>query len=155
MNRPTGVTVLAILAFIGCGLLVLLAVGSFLGGAFLGSMIGASARQAGAGAAGAGVGAAIGAIFGVGLLIGGVLNFVCGFGLWNLKEWGRMLTIILSAIGLVFAVLSLFVSMLHFHIIGIFFLLVRIGIGALIIWYLSQPQVKAAFATVPQPYPAH
>ena len=35
-----------------------------------------------------------------------------------------------------------------------FFIMVRLAIGGLIIWYLSQPQVKAAFAPAPQLYPA-
>jgi Predicted membrane protein (DUF2127) len=147
MNRPTGVTVLAVLLYIGAGLLVLGAIGTFVGGAFVGSMIGSSSKQAGGGATGAGLGAAIGAVVGVFLLVGAVLNATCGYGLWSLKEWGRMLTIVLTAIGLVMAVFSLFVSMIHFHIFGLFFLMVRIAIGGLIIWYLSQPQVKAAFGT--------
>ncbi len=146
MNRPTGVTVLAILLFIGTALLVLMAVGTFLGGAFVVSMIGASARQSGAGAAGAGIGAFIGAMIGVFFLIGAGLNAICGFGLWNLKEWGRMLTIVLSAIGVALGVISFFFSLLHFHIFGLFFVMVRIAISALVIWYLSQPEVKAAFA---------
>jgi hypothetical protein len=153
MNRPTGVTVLAILLFIGTGLLVLGAIATFLGGAFIGSMIGTSARQAGAGAAGAGIGAFIGAMVGVFFLIGAVLNAICGFGLWNLKEWGRMLTIVLTGIGMALGIMSFFISMLHFHIFGLFFIMIRLAIGGIIIWYLSQPQVKAAFAA-PQLYPA-
>ncbi len=155
MNRPTGVSVLAILLFIFAGLLVLLAAAAFLGGAFLGSIIGSSAQQAGAGAAGAGLGAAIGAVFGFGFIVGAILNVVCGYGLWNLREWGRMLTIILNAIAVVFGVFGLFISMIHFHIIGLFFVILRLAIHALIIWYLSQPHVKAAFVTQPQVYPAH
>jgi hypothetical protein len=154
MNRPTGVTVLAILAFLGTALLCLLAVGSFLGGAFIGTILGSAAQHSGSGMAGAGLGAAIGAAIGVVFLIMAGLDAVCGYGLWNLKEWGRMLTIVLSAIGVVFAGFSLLGSMLHFHIIAIFFTLVRIGIGVLVIWYLSQPQVKAVFST-PQLSPAH
>ncbi len=155
MNRPTGVTVLSILAFIGTAFMVLIAIGCFVGGAFIGTMIGASARQAGAGAAGAGFGAVIGAAIGIGFLIGAALYAACGYGLWNLKEWGRMLTIILSAIGVIFGGMSLLLSMVHFHIFGMFFTLVRIAIGILVIWYLMQPHVKAAFAPVAvQPYPA-
>ena len=155
MIRPTGVTVLAILAFIGTAFMVLVAIGAFVGGAFIGTMLGASAHQAGAGAAGAGFGAVIGAAIGVGFLIGAALYAACGYGLWNVKEWGRMLTIILSAIGVVFGALSLLLAMTHLHIFAMFFTLVRIGIGVLIIWYLSQPQVKAAFMPpVPQAYPA-
>jgi hypothetical protein len=151
MNRPTGVTVLAILLFIGSGLLVLLGVGSFLGGAFIGSMVGARAQEHGAGA---GIGAFIGGLIGIFFLIGAALNAICGFGLWSLKEWGRMLTIVLTAIGVALGLLSFFLSMLHFHIFGIFFIMVRLAIGGLIIWYLSQPEVKAAFSAHPQLYPA-
>lgn len=153
MIRPTGVTILAILLFIGTGILLLLAIGSFVGGAFIGSMIGAAAQRAGSGATGAGVGAAIGAVVGVFFIVGAVLNAICAYGLWNLKEWGRMLTIVLTAISLALAALTFFVSLLHFHIFGLFFVMVRMAIGALIIWYLSQPEVRAAFAA-PQPYPA-
>lgn len=153
MNRPTGVTVLAVLLFLGTALLVLLGIGTFLGGAFIGSMVGAAAHRAGGGAAGAGFGAVIGAAIGVFLLIGAALNAICGYGLWNLKEWGRMLTIVLSAIGVVLALLNMLFAMMHFHIFGVFFILVRIAFGGLVIWYLSQPQVKAAFST-PQAYAA-
>ncbi|ABF40158.1 hypothetical protein Acid345_1155 [Candidatus Koribacter versatilis Ellin345] len=153
MNRPTGVTVLAILLFIGTAFCALIAVACFVGGAFIGSFIGAAAKQSGAGAAGAGIGAAIGAVVGVVFIFIGALNAVCGFGLWGLKEWGRMLTIILTGIGLVFAVLGLFVSMLHFNLITMFLTLVRMGIAVLVIWYLMQPHVKAAFAP-PQAYAA-
>jgi hypothetical protein len=156
MNRPTGVTVLAILLFIGTVILILLGIGTFLGGAFIGSLIGANAGRAGAGATGAGIGAMIGAMIGVFFLIGAVLDAVCGYGLWSLKEWGRMLTIVLAGIGLVFAIITLFGSMIHFHIISVFFVLIRMAIYAVIIWYLSQPEVKAAFAraSVPAVYPA-
>jgi hypothetical protein len=146
MNRPTGVTVLAILLFLGTAVLLLFGVLSFVGGAFIGSLIGASAQRAGAGAAGAGLGAAIGAFIGIFFLIGAVLNGVCGYGLWNLKEWGRMLTIVLTAIGIVLALFNMLIAMVHFHIFGAFFVVIRIAIGGLVIWYLSQPQVKAAFA---------
>src|ERR1035437_6957019 len=115
MNRPTGVTVLAILLFLGTAVLLLFGVLSFVGGAFIGSLIGASAQRAGAGAAGAGLGAAIGAFIGIFFLIGAVLNGVCGYGLWNLKEWGRMLTIVLTAIGIALAVINMAVAMMHFH----------------------------------------
>ena len=154
MNRPTGVTVLAVLMFLGTAFLLLFAVLCFVGGAFIGSIIGSAAQHSGSGVAGAGLGAAIGAAIGVVFLIFAGLDAVCGYGLWAMKEWGRMLTIVLTAISLVFAVFTLFGSMMHFHIAAVFFTLVRIGIGALIIWYLSQPQIKAAFAT-PQLSPAH
>ena len=51
----------------------------------------------------------------------------------------------------VWVYLGLFISMAHFNVITMFMTLVRIGISVLVIWYLSQPEVKAAFAA-PQAY---
>jgi len=147
MNRPTGVTVIAVLAFVGTAFLVIFGILAFLGGAFIGAMIGSGVQAQGSGAAGAGLGAFIGAIIGVIFLVMAAVYLICGIGLWKLKEWGRMLTIVITAIGMVLALFNL----LHFHPITMFFILVRLGIGGLIIWYLSQPQIKAAF--VPQPLP--
>ena len=134
----------------------MLAIGAFVGGAFIGSMIGINAGHSGAGATGAGIGAMIGAVIGVFFIIGAILDGICGYGLWNLKEWGRMLTLVLAGIGMVFAIITLFGSMIHFHIISVFFVLIRMAIYALVIWYLSQPEVKAAFAraSAPAVYPA-
>jgi hypothetical protein len=153
MNRPTGVTVIAILCFIGTAFLVIFGILAFLGGAFIGAMIGSAAQVhgSGTGAAGAGLGAFIGAIVGVVFLVIAALQLTCGIGLWKLREWGRMLTIVLSAIGAVLA----FFNLLHFHPVTMVFVVVRIAISALIIWYLSQPHVRAAFAQAtmpPQPY---
>jgi hypothetical protein len=151
MNRPTGVTVIAILCFIGTGLLVIFGILAFLGGAFIGALIGSNAQVQGTGAAGAGLGAMIGAVIGVMFLVLAALQLTCGIGLWKLKEWGRMLTIVLSAIGAVLA----FFNLLHIHPVTMVFVLVRIAISALIIWYLSQPNVKSAFLQPqlpPQPY---
>ena len=152
MNRPTGVTVIAVLCFIGTAFLLIVGILAFFGGAVIGALIGSAAQVqgSGAGAAGAGLGAFIGAIVGVVFLVMSAVQFTCGIGLWKLKEWGRMLTIVLSAIGAVLA----FFNLLHFHPITMFFVLIRIAVSVLIIWYLSQPQVRAAFAPrmPPQPY---
>jgi hypothetical protein len=149
MIRPTGVTVIAILCFIGTGLLVIFGILAFFGGAFIGAMLGEAAQTPGrgVGAAGAGFGAMIGGFIGIVFLVIAAVQLTCGIGLWKLKEWGRMLTIVLSAIGAVLA----FFSLLHFHPFTMIFVLVRIAVSVLIIWYLSQPQVKAAF--VAQPFP--
>ncbi len=157
MIRPTGVTLIAVLFFLGMALCGLAAIGMFVGGAFIGSIIGAAAQQRGAGAAGAGFGAMIGAIAGIFFLVIAALNGICGFGLWKMKEWARMLTIILAGIGAFFGVLGMMGGMMHFNVLLIFWRLIWLGIDVLIVWYLLQPQVKAAFAQpqgVPQVYPA-
>lgn len=158
MNRPAGVTLISILFFVVMGVMLIAAIGSFVGGAFIGSMIAAAARQRGAGMAGAGVGAMVGAFIGIFFLVVSALNGVCGFGLWKLKEWARILTIILCGIGVALSALGFLAGMLHFHLIVMMWRLVWLAIDLGIIWYLLQPEVRAAFAPVPpmaqQAYPA-
>jgi hypothetical protein len=154
MIRPTGVTVIAVVFFAFAACFVLGAMMAFLGSAFIGTMIGSAAQ---ARHAGAGLGAMIGAVLGAGLLIGAVLYGICGFGLWTLKEWARILTIVLCGIGVVFGAIGLLGGMLHFHIFMVFWRLMWLAIDVGVIWYLIQPEVKAAFAgrqSPPQTYAA-
>jgi hypothetical protein len=149
MNRPTGVTVLAVLDFIGAGMGVLCGVLMFLGGAFLGAYFANIAQRSGGTAAGAGVGAAIGIMFGIVFLVMAAVSGVVGFGMWNLKEWGRILQLIfagLGALGQAFGVLS---SLFRFRVGGLLLHLVFLAINAWIIFYLIQPHVRAAFAAKP------
>lgn len=146
MNRPTGVTVIAVLNFIGAGICILAAIGMFVGGAFLATALASMAGRSGGGAAGAGVGVAIGAIAGVFCLFMALVAGVVGFGLWGLKEWGRILQIIFSAIGALLQAFGLLGSLVRFHFGGVLWNLMWLGVDAWIIFYLIQPQIKAAFA---------
>ncbi|MGO9588822.1 MAG: DUF2127 domain-containing protein [Candidatus Acidiferrales bacterium] len=139
MQRPTGVTILAVLAFIGAGLLVVGALFSLLGGMLVSTM--------GASRMGmlAGVGAAVIAVF---LLIAAAVDIVVGVGLWKLKNWARIITIVLTGIGLLGSVLSIISPFEHMHIFLFVFLIRRLifaAIYAWILWYLFQPNVKQAF----------
>jgi uncharacterized membrane protein (DUF2068 family) len=141
MQRPTGVTILAILAFIGAGMLVMAALVLFAGGALVSRF--ANMPQAGmiAGVAGA-VLAAICLAF-------AVLEFVVGLGLWKLQNWARILTIVLICLALLSSVLGLLMGLTHMF--GMFFFMLffrRIVIAAIQVWiviYLLKPHVKQAF----------
>lgn len=139
MQRPTGVTILAILAFIGAGILALVALFSLLGGALVSSL--ASSRVGIV----AGVGAAVVAVF---LLIFAAIDLVVGIGLWKLKNWARVVTIILVGLGLLGSVLSIVSPFAHLHVFFFVFLVRRLILAAIyawILWYLFQPNVKQAF----------
>jgi len=155
MIRPTGVTLIAVLFFLGVAFCVVAGIVFFIGGAFVGSIIGAAVQQRGAGAAGAGFGALVGAVVGVFCLIGAVIDFICGFGLWKMKEWARILTIVLCGIGAAFGALGLMAGMLHFNIFLVFWRLVWLGVEVLIIWYLLQPDVRLAFQQAQAPPQAY
>src|SRR5262245_61360082 len=95
MNRPLGVTILAVLAFIN-GVL------SILGGLFLSGMAGAATAQGSAGA-----GSAVMAV-GIVSIVLGVLYLICGFGLWTLKPWAWTLAIVVNILALLAAAYSIF-----------------------------------------------
>jgi Predicted membrane protein (DUF2127) len=137
MQRPTGVSVLAVLNYIGGGFLVLCALLFFAGGAMLGTVLRSSMPG--------GIAAAAGAVIGVIFLIFAALSLATGYGLWTLKGWGRMLLIVLVALGLVMNVVGLASSFAFFRIGLFIWRLIVIAIQALILWYMFQPEVKRAF----------
>jgi hypothetical protein len=151
MNRPTGVTVIAILYFVVAGFCILGGLGMILGGGFLASIV--SQSQANGSGAGAGLIAGMGAALGIGFLIGSAIPILLGWGLLKLKEWARIIVIVFASLGLVLGVLGLLGALAHFAVILLFWLVVRLAINGCILWYLLQPDVKAAFQS-PQSAPA-
>jgi len=141
MGRPTGVTIIAVLDFIGAAVCVLVGLAMMLGGGFVATLL---SQQQGGGA-GAGFLAAIGAAAGVFLLICAAVAVLLGWGLLKLKEWARIVTIVLAGLGALGALIGLAGVMGHFAAIAVVFVLVRLAINGLIIWYLLQPHVKATF----------
>jgi hypothetical protein len=139
MGRPTGVTVIAVLDFIGAAFCVLAGLGMMLGGGYFATML-SQGRGANAGML-----AAIGAAAGVIFLVLGAIGILLGWGLLKLKDWARIITIVLAGLGALGGLFALFGVLGHFAAIAMFFVLCRLAINGLIIWYLLQPQVSAAF----------
>jgi hypothetical protein len=126
-QRPTGVTILAILAVIGgflglCGSLTLFGVGG------LGVMAGEVSSGAMAG------------IFGAIGLVSALLYLAFGFGAWTLKPWAWMLGIIGAGVSIASNLLSLISG--NASIVGAVISLIIPGV---ILWYLFRPDIKAAF----------
>lgn len=82
------------------------------------------------------VGAAVG-FFGLGLIFGGVfliiglIGFIVGWGLWTLKGWAWMIAFLLN-------LLSVIIALVTFDIVSLI-------IPLIIVLYLNQGEVKAAF----------
>jgi len=146
MQRPGGVTVIAVIDFIGSGLLVLAGIAAFFGGAFIGALVGGSASRSGAGA---GVGMMIGAFLGFFLLLLACISGVTGWGLWSLKEWARIVQIVLAALGVITRLFSIMTVMAHGRIFGLPFSLLFLAYYGWVIYYLIQPEVRAAFLQQP------
>ena len=137
MERPAGVTILAVVAFIFGGLLALGGLGMMLGGAVL-------SRMANSGGLGmlAGVG---GAIIGFVFLGFAVVYIVDAIGLLKVANWARILTIILVGLSLLRSAFGMMRSLGHLHPVGVFFSLVIAAIDVWILVYLFNPDVKQAF----------
>ena len=138
--RPTGVVLIAIYHFLTALFLAILAIALGVGGTVLGAMF-----AAGQNSPLGGLGMAVGVVGAIAFLIGAAIAAVAGYGIWALREWGRILSIVLAAISLLFSVPGLLLGHHHvFFLIGSLHL-IRIAIAVLIIWYLVQPQISALF----------
>lgn len=125
MQRPMGVTILAILAAIG-GVLGILA------GLALMALSSATTDLAISGLSG------LTSILGIVTLALGILDLVFAYGAWGLKPWAWMLGIGLEAAGIV-------VDLLVFRSSTASSTVISVLIAAGIIYYLYQPHVRRAF----------
>lgn len=142
MGRPVGVTILAVLNFIGAAFCLLGGIGMILGGGFIATML----SQQGQGSAGAaGVLAGLGAAAGVFIIIIGGVSALVGFGLWKLKGWARIVSIVLYGISGVFQLLGILGTLAHFNAFALIWGAFWVAVDAFVIWYLLKPEVKAAF----------
>jgi hypothetical protein len=123
-QRPTGVTILAILAFIGGAFGILGAL----------ALLGLGFAFAGAPAGG------LGFIFGIVLLVLSILYLWLGWGFWNLKRSAWSLGLVVFGAGIVISLIELLLGYATLTN-----LIVTIVINGIIIYYLLTPGVKAAF----------
>jgi uncharacterized membrane protein (DUF2068 family) len=126
MQRPTGVTIIAVLAVIA-GVFGLLGGLALIG---LGGIIAASGVTGGA----------LAPILGLLLLAYGVLALVLAYGFWTLRPWAWTLGIGLQAAGIVINILQFLNNSTQ-----LVSAIVSIAISVVVIWYLYQINVKAAF----------
>jgi hypothetical protein len=124
-GRPTGITILAILAAIGGVLGIFAGLLLMVGGAALGAAAGSGAL--------AGLAALIGAVT-LALAVG---YLVFAWGAWGLQPWAWTLGVVLAAISVVLGLFNL--------INGDFSAVISIAIAGAITYYLFRPEIRAAF----------
>lgn len=78
------------------------------------------------------------------IIIGGVSALV-GFGLWNLKNWARIVSLVLFGLSIAMQLLGLLGSLAHFNVFAVVWSMFWIAVDAFVIWYLLKPEVRAAF----------
>jgi uncharacterized membrane protein len=125
MQRPTGITVMAVLAAIG-GVFGLLASLALLG---VGAAVSATSGLGG-----------LAALAGIIVLAYSVLSLVLAYGFWTLKPWAWPLGIGVQVLGIIQAVLQFMNNSTN-----VVSLVISLSIAGVILWYLYQPHVKAAF----------
>lgn len=126
INRPLGVSILAILGYIGVVLHVLAAIALFFGASFITSML----SQVGPFSTVTG-GVAIFA--GIIMLLFAALTFFISKGLWTGQNWARIIVIIFAALGVIFGIISLFTG----NFSSIISILID-GIIAYYLWYAKE-----------------
>lgn len=140
MERPIGVTILAVLEFISAGFILLLGLLLTVGLSALGAM-----GRGGEGGSILGVLAALGAAAGVLVMILAVIPLAIGIGLWKLKNWARIVVIVFSVLGLVSNLFGVIGGVSAGEMFSLSSGVIGLGINVLVIWYMFQPHVKQAF----------
>jgi hypothetical protein len=138
-DRPTGVTAMAVVAGIAGAADILAGLGDIgMGGGFLGDL---------------GFGATLdGIMTGVGLVLVavGALGLASAFGLWRGRNWAWLIARLWASLCIIAGIVGVALSLLSDRIVTEI-LAAMIGaaipavIAAVVLWYLYQPNVKAAF----------
>jgi hypothetical protein len=140
MERPTGVTILAVLEFLGAGLFALIGLLLLVGFGLLGGAAG-QAGESGGMAFLMGLGAVAGVLF----LVLALIPLVVGIGLWKLKNWARILVIVFSILGVLSNLAGAVVPLMVGEPVSAVSSIIGLGVNGLILWYMFQPHVKEAF----------
>ena len=131
MQRPTGVTILAVVAAIG-------GVFGILGGLAL----------LGIGAIFAVVGGGFAFLLGLIILALGIVDLGLAYGFWTLKPWAWTWGIVVEAVGVL-------ISLIELVLVGgtISNLVVQIVVAGIIIYYLNMPDIRKLFGAPDKGWP--
>ena len=78
-----------------------------------------------------------GHLAGLGIMVFAIVHMIAGYGVLQMQNWGRLLTLLFSAIGLVLVLPGVFVANIFSLLFG--------AINAACIFYLAMPPIKRAF----------
>jgi hypothetical protein len=133
-HRPTGITIISVLMIIGGIILLFTGITPL----FLGPLISIDSDSS---TSELGLLITIGGLVLVGL---GIASFIVSWGLLKGKEWARTITLIISIIAIIFAIVSLASNGDLIHIIPVI-------IYGIIIYYMFTDKVKLFFGKVKEP----
>ena len=131
---------IAVYHFLAALMLALVGVSLFAGGTIFSALIGGP--NSGVFAS---LGLLVGVVGGIFFLVFALVYVVAAWGIWTMREWGRILSIVMAVISLFFSLPGLFLMAMSMNLFLGGYRVLRLGISVLIIWYLMQPQIKVAF----------
>jgi hypothetical protein len=138
MERPTGVTILAVLYFLGTAFLAICGLLFIVGGSML-------SGWAQSGGPGSGIFAAGGAVLGAFFLVLALLELAIGIGFIKLQNWARVVAIVFTGIAVLFGALGMFSMLAHVMLFALTIRVITLAIQIWILVYLFKPHVKQAF----------
>jgi uncharacterized membrane protein (UPF0136 family) len=133
-HRPTGITVISILMIIGGLILLFTGISPLVIGPLISIDSDYSTSSLGF----------LITIGGLVLVILGIASLIVSWGLLKGKRWARTITLIISIIAIIFAIISLISSEDFIHVISII-------IYGIIIYYMFTNKVKLFFGSVKEP----
>jgi hypothetical protein len=133
-QRPTGITVISILVIIGGLILIFTGISPLVIGPLISIDSDYSTSSLGF----------LITIGGLVLVILGIASLIVSWGLLKGKRWARTITLIISFIAIIFAIISLVSSGELTHVISII-------IYGIIIYYMFTDKVKLFFGSVKEP----
>ncbi|MFQ5694836.1 MAG: hypothetical protein ACE5HB_02510 [Terriglobia bacterium] len=140
MQRPTGITILALLGFLGAAGCLILALIFLLAAGAVSAGVGPHASQGLVGFL-VGLGAALGII----LLALAALYLAAALGLWKLRTWGRLVAVALTSLGLLLPLMLLITALAALEPYSIALSLMVVAIQLWVLWYLFRAHVRTAF----------
>ena len=143
-QRPTGVTILAALVFLGSAVSVISGMLLLVWPNFVKNRLEEYPIEFDS----------LAPIGGVVLLVIALLYGLIGYGLWRLRNLARILTLVFSVIEAAGQAIQAIAALVKFNVLAIVENAFVFSICGLIIWYLLQPHVKQAFAGSPPSAPA-
>ena len=151
MERDTALTVvrvLAVLEWVGAAFGFVMAALFLIGGPLLASTI--VTEEPSLATLGGGMLGAVFIALGVFLLALSVVGLLTGIGLWRLRNWGRILALIVSWLSAVWSAFALVGSAVGADAPDVFWNLVGVALAGVWIWLLQfQADVVALFQPVP------
>jgi len=132
--RPQGITILAIISFVGGAFAVLGGLGALGFGAYL--------------SAAAGIGGLF-QILGIVALLLGIAEVAIGYGFWTLKPWAWSLALVVFVVGIIVEILRF----LSWGGYGFTNILISIAISAIVVYYMNQASIRQAFGAPASGFP--